>query len=345
MTPRSSPAQSPGSWLRKLIFGVIPTLALGAATEGGARLTWGPDDLLPNAGAVYLRDHPTRFWALKPGWDTGPGSRPRFTFNQRGLRDAEVADRPVPGVHRVLSLGESTTWGFGVEAGETYTEVLERDLGPGWEVVNAGVGGYTIWQSMVWLLEEGLDLGPEIVLVYHEENDFLRAGVRDPNNWLLDVTDTDRHLYERRRPWRVPLAVAYQSRAFLAARRLLQRRPPDLPVLGPGVAPTAGMARVPPEDRWMALDRMETACRAAGVQLVILHPTYDHEPDPAHLLQRFARERGLPFVDLPSLVTRVPVPEGGMFFEGVHPRPGGHRLLARLIRESLTARGILPGLG
>lgn len=67
------------------------------------------------------------------------------TTNAMGLRGAEVpADKP-RGVRRILALGDSFTFGDGVQLDETWPRQLEARLnvaGRQYEVVNAGVGGY-----------------------------------------------------------------------------------------------------------------------------------------------------------------------------------------------------------
>lgn len=69
-------------------------------------------------------------------------------INSKGLRDAEYDYARKPGVKRILALGDSITFGWGVKIEDTYAKVLERALngGPGtarYEVLNCGVGNYT----------------------------------------------------------------------------------------------------------------------------------------------------------------------------------------------------------
>jgi lysophospholipase L1-like esterase len=69
-------------------------------------------------------------------------------INSRGLRDYEYDYTPPPGVTRILALGDSVTFGWGVPLEDTYPKVLERLLNGGerrgrYEVLNGGVGNYT----------------------------------------------------------------------------------------------------------------------------------------------------------------------------------------------------------
>jgi lysophospholipase L1-like esterase len=69
-------------------------------------------------------------------------------INSKGLRDYEYEYALRPGVTRILALGDSVTFGWGVRLEDTYPKVLERLLNGGeqrgrYEVLNCGVGNYT----------------------------------------------------------------------------------------------------------------------------------------------------------------------------------------------------------
>ncbi|HQR66939.1 MAG TPA: SGNH/GDSL hydrolase family protein [Thermoanaerobaculia bacterium] len=123
------------------------------------------------------------FFAFDPGlgWTNRPNGHGRMTFlpdfdheiriNGRGLRDREFAAVPPAGTRRVLCLGDSFTWGMGVEAEETWPKVLERSL-RGAEAMNAGVNAWTTSQELLWLRREGLTYRPDAVVVGFYVNDF-----------------------------------------------------------------------------------------------------------------------------------------------------------------------------
>jgi len=62
----------------------------------------------------------------------------RFTTNSRGLRDKEYSIVKPPNVIRIVVLGDSFTWGFGVNDNAIYTEILES-MYENVEVINLGV--------------------------------------------------------------------------------------------------------------------------------------------------------------------------------------------------------------
>jgi lysophospholipase L1-like esterase len=72
-------------------------------------------------------------------------------------------------------LGDSLTFGQGVEENEIYTSVLKRELvakfGPAIEVINTGVLGYSAVDEMNLLNQIGDLLKPDLILIGFYEND------------------------------------------------------------------------------------------------------------------------------------------------------------------------------
>ena len=75
------------------------------------------------------------------------------------------------GFRRIVVLGDSIVWGYGVEDDEVFTSVLERE-DPGVEWINLGVSGYGTDQESLLLEREGMRYKPDIVLAEVCENDF-----------------------------------------------------------------------------------------------------------------------------------------------------------------------------
>jgi hypothetical protein len=93
-------------------------------------------------------------------------------IDHEGYRVPVEAPPEPPGASRILAIGDSFTFGVGVEAEEAYPEVLERELAarwPGaWVVRNGGVGGYGPLRSAHHLFATQGDWRPDVVvhLVY-----------------------------------------------------------------------------------------------------------------------------------------------------------------------------------
>ncbi len=159
---------------------------IAVLAEGGARLmlplTQGPIFQAAPGRTPIDTYHPRLMWALKPNFES---AHPRILTNSIGLRNAEIA--PQGERLRVLCLGDSTTFGTGVGNDEAWPQVLGRLLderAPGrFQVINAGVPGYTFVQAMLFMEHYGLALSPDIVLVSAGHNDMSllskTGGLRD----------------------------------------------------------------------------------------------------------------------------------------------------------------------
>lgn len=116
-------------------------------------------------------------WRNIPDWESTTYGRP-LTINSRGLRDREYAFAKPAGTKRILALGDSYTWGYGVGDEELYTEVLERAAardGRAVEVLNAGVSGWGTDQEYLFFREEGIRYEPDIVVVTFFFNDLFET--------------------------------------------------------------------------------------------------------------------------------------------------------------------------
>jgi len=161
---------------------------------------------------------PEIFWRYRPNQDF-QWQEIRVQTNDFGLRD-RVRTREKPrGVFRILSLGESTTFGEKLEATENYSYLLEQLLnadpmvGRPVEVWNCGICSYTSYQSVKWLMRDGLSFQPDLVLFYHEMNDFLPTSHRTGDGHALGLGRTDRELAAMSRRLG-PLAQLLEQSAF-----------------------------------------------------------------------------------------------------------------------------------
>lgn len=112
-------------------------------------------------------------WTIRPNGKTADGL---FASNSLGLRSAP-ADVVIPkpaGLRRVLLIGDSYTHGDEVPWKDTWSVHLQTELGPAFDVVNAGVGGYGTDQAILrgGGLKELLD--PDVIVLGIYRQDLLR---------------------------------------------------------------------------------------------------------------------------------------------------------------------------
>lgn len=113
------------------------------------------------------------------GHEHRPNARARLmgvevVTNSDGLRDREIPVDRAPGTIRILMLGDSLTFGWGIPAERTYSKRLEtllREAGHAVEVINAGVGNYNTAMEVEYFLERGVKYRPDIVVLNYFIND------------------------------------------------------------------------------------------------------------------------------------------------------------------------------
>lgn len=176
--------------------GAIARLVLVAASaslvfvlgEAVVRSMSSTNDAVVRDGRLKYRFNPYRpdgllSYSLRPDWETvhaTPDFQVTVHTNALGLRGTAVGRSKPPGTLRILVLGDSFAFGFGVEDDETFPARLEtllrERLGRPVEVLNAGVPGWNTAHYGLFLRERGLALQPDRVLVALMGNDVPTLG-------------------------------------------------------------------------------------------------------------------------------------------------------------------------
>jgi lysophospholipase L1-like esterase len=140
-------------------------------------------------------------WTLTPGF-VGRYVRPAFDVevraNRLGLRDSEPGPK-APGTYRVLGLGDSFAFGWGVPVEECFLERLGRLLdasrpGRAHDVLNAGIPGYGTYEAARRLASVAPAWRPDLViLAFYEGNDYLNNAEAPRRRAVVDgyLTDLD----------------------------------------------------------------------------------------------------------------------------------------------------------
>ncbi len=91
--------------------------------------------------------------------------------NRDGLRGPDrMQPRPAT-IRRILFVGDSVTFGWGVDEEETFVALIEEALGVPWQTVNAGHLFHDTTQELGVLEETGMGYEPELVLLVFVPND------------------------------------------------------------------------------------------------------------------------------------------------------------------------------
>lgn len=95
--------------------------------------------------------------------------------NSHGLRDEAIALEKPEDTTRILVIGDSYTFGTGVNASQRYTDILERRLNRAFDqrvqVINAGVPGWGMENYHAFLEQYGTAFDPDVVVIAFIMND------------------------------------------------------------------------------------------------------------------------------------------------------------------------------
>lgn len=189
--PSPSRRFSSWPWWKQALILSIPFLLLWIAGEIAGRLLERYAGYMPRRAASYAEGNPYLRTALIPGmrFESGPF---KVDVNSHGFRGPEIAVPKPPGVFRIFALGESTTFGWkGVRSHEgAWPALLEGKLKAAYpdrrfEVVNAGVPGYTSIEQRINFLLRVSNLQPDAILIYHGNNDLNWSWVSDVETKLI----------------------------------------------------------------------------------------------------------------------------------------------------------------
>lgn len=100
----------------------------------------------------------------------------RYRINKNGFRGKEYSKDPPKNVFRIIALGDSNTFGFGVSEGQDYPSRLEYHLNQASntpiEVLNFGIISLNMNDILFRLKTKAMSFKPDLVLVQIEDNDY-----------------------------------------------------------------------------------------------------------------------------------------------------------------------------
>jgi lysophospholipase L1-like esterase len=186
--------------------------------------------------------------------------------NSRGFRGAQEFEAPRrEGELRIMMVGDSSTFGLGVRDGNTYGDVLERELaertGRPVSVINTASPGHTSHQGWVLWQRHAARYDPDILIWAYN------------NDSCLDMVPEAQRL--ARRPWlRDVERLLFRSDLYLMARQVLldfarsrdvERFRQTYPAESEG-----WVQRIPLEDFGDYLERFDSAARERGAHAVFV---------------------------------------------------------------------------
>jgi lysophospholipase L1-like esterase len=159
------------------------------------------------AAALLVSEYVTRFVFRHATSSGNPadylaqhGGGPQVSFNSLGFREREVGPKD-PKRYRIAVIGDSFTWGQGIEEADRYSNLLGGFLGPQFDVLNFGRPGHNMPEHLDDL-DQVLKLHPDFVVLQLFINNFETASMRRPQTYTLLPQDLD--------AWMVRSSVVYR---------------------------------------------------------------------------------------------------------------------------------------
>ncbi len=260
------------------------------------------------------------------------------------LKDRYTVEKPA-GVTRIAALGCSCTQGC-ADTKQSYPEHMEDILNAQsphrYQVINAGVAGYSSFQGLQNLKYTVARYKPDLVTIFFGWND----------HWLANTPDKD---VKMKADWQIDLInflekfKTYQAYHWLIARmkKASSRNPRQT-------------FRVPLEEYGKNLNSMVDFCQAHGIQPVLITAPFERSqfrvnwffPFPPEALEKtqeaynamvrqVGTTRQVPVIDLGTAFSRLQQKHFPSFFsDGIHFSKVGCRLVAGLIVQRLQELGL-----
>jgi len=310
---------------------------------------------------------PSRYAAIV--YELKPNVRGRFMgqpllINARGLRDDEYSTRKEPGTFRIVGVGDSSLFGWGVRLEDSGLKVLERRLNERFrpqkfEVIDFAVPGYNTAMEAETFVRKCLDYAPDLVLLNFNTNDY------DVPEFMRRQTD----LSTLRRSYLFDLAYSVYAGIMGVDQQLAvfddnYRAPKGYPAARLDEDPA-----MPDEYRYMvgakgvvrALEKLTAAAHERGIPLVAfdvkaypgLDPKYVRDElrdGQRELLERESQRLGFHFLNtyayfMDYLKQHPDVNSRTVFAVSAadgHPNALAHSINAQALFEYLVAHQLLP---
>ncbi len=284
------------------------------------------------------------FWRLRPGLVLPTDTKPFFgtVSNSQGYRSEQTFGPKVAGEVRVLFLGDSCIYGYGLGIKETLTHQTELRLRARFpdaniSCINAGVPGYTLFQGFQQLRARGYLLEPDIVI--------LSFGWNDGDAW---DGRSDAQQYAELQASEPPAWLSGSRLGQLAAKALAKNQESS--------KPWPSQTRVAPKEYATLLEEIKKETHSRGIELLLLVPgskssveNFAKQADPAQLNLyqaegiRLGREMSFGPYDEAAYINGVAVlaqelhqnSVNDLFLDSVHPSAIANRILARVVAHRL----------
>ncbi len=315
---------------RKLLYATLVLVLVLVAAEVVLRLVTHQVGLatIPEDQVRRHLEQDAMLYHPELGWVRGDLPNPGLGINAEGFRHPDVDKTKPAGTWRAFALGDSQTYGAGVDAPQAYpsqAEALLRERAPAGvnvELINAGISGYTSLQALRLVRSRLLDWDPDAIIIDCRTHDSPREDLPGAagGGGLLD-------------------RLTFHSRLAWSLRFLVERSRPE------HARPMqAGAMEMSAEQLAASFGNHEPIVQLArdeGLQLVFVdYPFWDGERvtclSPAHELPA-----GVPVAQACDALSGAGLPLDQLFLDNNHLTVEGNRRVAEALARSILEQGWL----
>jgi hypothetical protein len=221
-------------------------------------------------------------------------------LNSEGFRGGEFPEIKRAGTYRVVTLGDSWTFGSSVGQYQTYPMLLEAglhklDRNQTYEVIDLSVLGYSSYHGTL-LMKRALELSPDLIVIGYAMNEGDMAGYAPkPHNLgkiLVDFATDGLKSVKLVRYW--AQLYSFQERSPVASFFHGAWLPKDRSWLKNSL-----------EEYKARILMMSNAARARGIRTVLLYPEFSQDGPYLKVLKELSTEFNIPLVDWSDLLARA----------------------------------------
>jgi len=301
-------------------------------------------------GVVAPHADPQLKYTLRPN-QKGRVGRVEHSYNARGLRDRDYSDRPGPGVTRILSVGDSITFGQTMSLEQTFPKRIESSLNARaeasrFEVLNGGVSGYNACQEEAFFRNVGSAYHPHLVIWEYCLNDvddpwdpYRSSGagyVPLPASWKRSLSD---HLVL----WNFLKAQLY---AAVSGESLAARGKSNEWYARRIFALYDEKERSRRDGAWQCILRARDEMMQSGIEMLLVAFPFEmqavrdsgYSDAPQREIARRCAEAGLACLDLLPTFARTDAAALFLSNDFIHLSDEGHRVTATAIERELSRR-------
>lgn len=336
---------------------------LQRSQQSGITNTTGPS--LNISGLVQPSAYPDVVYELKPRI-SGTFQNKLIQTNSQGMRDQEYTVTKPPDTFRIIGLGDSIMFGWGVDESESFLSVLEQNLNnpqkdpetgsenasymnpetvlhsagsSTYEVLNMAVPGYNTALEAFVLRDKALQFEPDLVIVNFISNDF-----NLPNFMQTPVKFLNLHRFELFKiinaGWntligkQVDSLIGMDLKDRFGASKEEIDNDPTIPDVYKDIAGIPGFER--------AMDLIGRISRDRGIPVLIAAQAL---PDQLPVVTRQCELNGMQFFDINEAFTRYiedhRISDQDNFrlsHRDTHPNARGHEIIGQLLMTRLLEK-------